>query len=70
MPAKRLSMRKIREVLRLHLGLKRSIREVARSVSVPSSTVGDYLARAKAAGLSWPLADDLDDTRLEHLLFP
>jgi len=64
MPAKRLSMRKIREVLRLNLGLKRSIREVARSVSIGPSTVGDYLARAKAAGLSWPLDDDLDDTRL------
>ena len=70
MPAKRLSMRKIREVLRLHLGLKRSIREVARSISAPPSTVGDYLARAKAAELTWPLDDDLDDTRLENLLFP
>ena len=70
MPAKRLSMRKIREVLRLHLGLKRSIREVARSVSIGPSTVGDYLARAKAAGLSWPLNNDLDDTRLENLLYP
>ena len=70
MPAKRLSMRKIREVLRLRLGLNRSIREVAQSISASSSTVWECLARAEAAGLGWPLDDDLDDTRLENLLYP
>jgi transposase len=34
------------------------------------STVSAYLLRAGAAGLSWPLPDDLDDTALEKKLFP
>jgi transposase len=32
--------------------------------------VGGYLARARAAGLSWPLPPELDDDALELLLFP
>jgi DNA-directed RNA polymerase specialized sigma24 family protein len=51
MPARRLSMRKIREVLRLKLGLGLTDREIARSCSIPHSSVANYLARAKGAGL-------------------
>jgi transposase len=32
--------------------------------------VSDYLKRASRAGLTWPLPVELDDTRLEALLFP
>jgi transposase len=32
--------------------------------------VSDYLNRASRAGLTWPLPVELDDTRLEALLFP
>ena len=45
MPAERLSMRKIYEVLRLKYGHGLSNREVALSVSVSRSTVADYLLR-------------------------
>ena len=34
------------------------------------ATMGDYLRRAKVAGLSWPLSELFDDARLEHGLFP
>ena len=70
MPAERLSMRKIYEILRLKYGHGLSNREVAVSVSVSRSTVADYLLRAPAAGLSWPLPDGLDETGLEQRLFP
>src|SRR5438876_2355783 len=62
-------MRKIREVLRLsqHEGL--SLREAAASLRLPFTTVGDHVRRARAAGLSWPLPDDLDDDALEARLF-
>lgn len=61
-------MRKIREALRLKAaGLTQ--REIAASVGVGRSTAGEYLERAKRAGLSWPLPDDLDDTVLEKRLF-
>ena len=70
MPAGRLSMRKISEILRLKYGHGLSNREVALSVSVSRSTVADYLLRAQAAGVSWPLPEGLDDVGLERQLFP
>jgi len=70
MPAKRLSMRKIREILRLKFECKLSNREIAQSCSTGHSIIGDYLLRASAAGLSWPLPADMDDASLERLLFP
>jgi transposase len=63
-------MRKIREVMRLSYGLKASRREIALSVNVARSTVAEYLYRAEAAGLSWPLPESLSDEDLERRLFP
>ena len=71
MPAEKLSMRKIKEVLRLKFELGFANRQIARSCKVSHSTVADYLQRAEAAGLnSWPLPADLDETGLEARLFP
>ena len=68
MAQKGLSMRKIREVLRLRaLGL--SQQEIARSSCISQPTVHRYLERAEAAGLSWPLPEDCDDHRLQELIF-
>ncbi len=63
-------MRKIREVLRLYFAAALSIRAIARSLGTSPSTVGDYLRRAKVAGLGWPLPESVDDTGLERRLFP
>ena len=63
-------MRKIKEVLRLRNELKLDQRQIARSCSISVSTVHEYLKRAAAAKLSWPLPDDWDDARLEAALFP
>ena len=63
-------MRRIRQVLQLHFGARASARAIARTVGVGRSTVQDYLARAAAAGLIWPLAPDLTDEALEQRLFP
>jgi len=63
-------MRKIREVLRLKFDCNHSYSQIAESCLIGRSTVSDYLARFYAAKLSWPLPADLDDDRLEHLLFP
>src|SRR5688572_1694431 len=68
MAAERLSMRKIKEVLRLDAA-GQSHRAIARSVMVARSTVKEYLQRAATAGLSWPVPNDLSDTALEALLF-
>jgi transposase len=62
-------MRKIRDILRLVIGEGHSVRHAAAATRVPASTVSDQLARARRAGLGWPLPDDLDDARLEARLF-
>ena len=62
-------MRKIREVLRLSLGQGRSLRQVAASPEVPYTTVADYMRRARAAGLAWPLPEGLDDA-MDACLLP
>jgi transposase len=66
---KRLSMRKITEVLRLKWSCNRSNRVIANSICVSTSTVSDCVRRAKRAGLSWPLAGNLDDEQLEQMLY-
>lgn len=70
MVARRLSMRKIKEVLRLKWEFGSSNNQIAKSCNIARSTVREYLIRAQSAGLSWPLAPDLDDSVLENLLFP
>lgn len=69
MARERLSMRKIKEVLRLSAaGLNK--RQIARSVNIARSTVAEYLKRAEAAAIVWPVPDDIDNAALESLLFP
>src|SRR6478672_6136372 len=70
LPEKRLSMRKIKEVLRLRHELGLHQQQIARSCSIGQSTVHRYLERAEAAQLVWPLAEDWDDAKIEQLLFP
>jgi hypothetical protein len=70
MPAERLSMRQIRDVLRLHCAARLSQRATAASLGLSQGAVSGYLSRARAAGVSCPLPEDVDDARLEALLFP
>ena len=69
MAQERLSMRKIREVLRLRAdGF--SERDIARSVGCARSSVQICLWRAEEAGVSWPLSANQDEGALEELLYP
>ena len=70
MPQERLSVRKIREVIRLHFEARLSNRAVARACQVSNSTVGEYLARTEKAGLSWPLPSGMSDEELNRRLYP
>src|SRR5215472_9959807 len=68
MPAERMPMRRVREVLRLRtagVGLN----EIARRVGVAPSTVRLTLKRLASAGLSWPLPAETTDSALEAALF-
>lgn len=70
MPAKRVTMRQIREVLRLRLAVGLSIRQISASTKISVGAIQNLLSRAKAHGLCWPLPDDMDDIRLAALLYP
>ena len=70
MPTKRLTMRKIREILRLRYDCKLTYGKIATSCGIGRTTVSDYLNRFEASPLGWPLSSDVDDTQLEQLLFP
>jgi transposase len=63
-------MRKISEALRLKWVCGLSNRAIGRSCQISHSTVREYLKRAEAAGLKWPLPDGLDENSLYRLLFP
>jgi len=70
MPAERVSMRKIREVLRLTHALGMSRRLVGEATGIGKTAVGEYVRRAAMAGLRWPIPDTIDDADLERRLFP
>jgi len=70
MPRKRLSMRKIKEVLRLKGQCALSHRQIAHSCGIGLGTVYEYLRRAVEAGVGWPLPDGLQEADLDRLLFP
>jgi transposase len=69
MPAERLPMRKIREVLRLKYVCGASDRVISRSVGIGRTAIAEYVRRAAVIGISWPIPEDLDDTALERKLF-
>src|SRR3954454_913911 len=68
MPAERIAMRQVRDVLRLKAAGV-SGNEIARRVGVASSTVRLMLKRLAVPGVSWPLPAELTDTALEGQLF-
>src|SRR5437879_12434137 len=69
MPAERVSMRRVREILRLKHEGGASDREIARALSIARSTVALTLERTAAAGLRWPLPATLTDRVLEAMLY-
>jgi len=69
MSQKRLSMRKVREVLRLKFELGLDNRQIAVSCRISHVTVGKYLARFAATGLSWPLPAEIDDGQIMRRLY-
>src|SRR5258707_7986691 len=70
MPAERLSMRKVREVLRLRHTLGMSFRQISEATGVGKTVVGEYVRRAGVIGITWPVPEAIDDAELERRLFP
>ena len=62
-------MRKITEVLRLRHDLGFDYRQIASNCLLGLGTISEYLKRAEAAGLKWPLPDGMTEDQLDQLLF-
>ena len=69
MPAERLPMRKVREVLRQRYACGASERVIAQSLGIGRTAVGEYIRRAAVIGITWPVPGELDDPALERKLF-
>lgn len=70
MPRKRTAMRKVRDILRLKFDAGLSYRDIGNCLSLGSSTVSEVVTRFTSSELSWPLPDDMSDSKLETFLYP
>ena len=70
MPATRIPMKKIIEVLRLKYEAKLSHEKIARACGLSKGAVSKYVSLITAKEIRWPLPEDVDEARLEALLFP
>ena len=61
-------MRKIRDVLRLSAA-GMSKRKIAASLGMSATAAGECIRRARRAGLTWPLPEEVTDESLEVRLF-
>ncbi|MDE2051715.1 MAG: hypothetical protein KGJ72_11925 [Gammaproteobacteria bacterium] len=68
MPSERVSMYRIREVLRLSAaGL--TVRQVAAGTRLSIGAVSKYQKAARAAGIEWPVPPEWDDAELERRVY-
>ena len=66
MPKKGVTIRKMKEILRLYFDAKLSMHQIAKSLSISSGVVHKYIKQAKALNIKWPLPDSI--TNDEELL--
>lgn len=66
---RKIQMKKVREVLRLHIGMNLSSRQTHRAAGVPRTTVQDYVKRFKSSGLSIDEIGTMKDDLLQSKLF-
>ena len=70
MPGKRVSMRKIKECLRLKLTCNLSHERIALALGLSKGAVTKYIQMARVAGLDWETLAVLDDAGIEEKLLP
>ncbi|MCG3143133.1 MAG: IS21 family transposase ISPpu7 [Gammaproteobacteria bacterium] len=70
MSALPISMRKLKDVLRLKYEAGLSQRQIARALRLSLGVVNKYLNAAQAAGITWPLPETLSEAQLRRELFP
>lgn len=70
MLSRRITMRKVKEVLRLRYECRLSLEAIARALSLSKGVVAKYIKLASQAGLAWEEAQALDETALSTRLKP
>ncbi len=70
MPTKRLSMRKLRDILRLRLDSKLSLRQIKNSLRISLGAVQKIASQAEEMGLDWASMEPLSDQELARLFYP
>ena len=63
-------MKMIKTILKLHLESKLSSRQISNALSIPKSTVTDYVRRLKSAGITLRDLDAVSDEEVYRRLFP
>ena len=68
MPAERIAMHNIKELLRLKYDCALSHERIARALSISKGVVAKYVKAAEACGVSWAELAAADEARLHSLL--
>ena len=70
MPTKRLPMRQLREILRLHLHSQLGVRQIHRTLSISVGSVSKIVKQAHEQQLDWRAICQLDDVKLAQRFYP
>lgn len=70
MPKPRMSLRMIKDVIRLKWHAQLSHEQIATTLKVSKGVVAKYVALASAAGLDWETVQDWSEKRLTSVLLP
>ncbi len=70
MSAQPISMRKLKELLRLKFEAGLSQRQISSALHLSLGVVNKYVTAAQAAGILWPLPEELSESQLKRKLFP
>jgi len=68
MPMRRISMNKVREIIRLFEQCNLSQRSIARALSISRPVVKDYIRKIRASGLDYAATQTLDDDTLLEII--
>ncbi len=70
MPTMRISMKKLREILRLKLEARLTIRAIQRTLQISVGAIQKTIARAKELELTWDKVQSMDEQQLTDLFYP
>ena len=67
MSGKGVSIRKMKEILRLYYDENLAMHQIARSLNLSSGAIFNHISRLKKAGITWPIPEGLSDQDLANI---